>query len=39
MGVATVNFPQGLEFSNFFLRHYRPIRALIEAIGGEKPLL
>ena len=26
MGVATVNFPQGLEFSNFFLRYYRPIR-------------
>ena len=26
MGVATVTFPQGLEFSNFFLRYYRPIR-------------
>ena len=26
MGVATVTFPQGLEFSNFFLRYYRPIK-------------
>ena len=26
MGVATVTFPQGLEFSDFFLRYYRPIR-------------
>ena len=26
MGMATVTFPQGLEFSNFFLRYYRPIR-------------
>ena len=26
MGVATVTFPQGLEFFNFFLRYYRPIR-------------